>query len=157
MLLSDYTTQVQFLIHDQSNADFSQAELTNAINDARLAVALDFHCVRKLYISPPTNAPFSSLYSPVSVIQNVEAYPMLGPNGLNSQIVGAAVTAGGVNYTSAATVTFAVGPAGSVRATGVPVITSGVITSINMTAWGQGYTPGTLPAITIADSGGGTG
>ena len=34
MLLSDYTTQVQFLVHDQTNADFTQTELTNAIKAA---------------------------------------------------------------------------------------------------------------------------
>lgn len=157
MLLSDYITQVQFLVHDQSNQDFTTAELTNQINNARMAVALDFHCVRKLYISPPVNAPASSLYSPVSVIENVEAYPLLGPNGLNSQIVGASITAGGANYSPATTVTFAAGPSGSVLATGVPVITNGVVTGVNMSAWGQGYTPGTLPTVTIADTGGGTG
>lgn len=157
MLLSDYTTQVQFLVHDQTNADFSQAELTAAINNARNAVALDFHCVRKLYIAPPSNAPASPIYTPVSVITNQEAYPLNGPNGLNSQIVGGNVTVGGSNYTAATTVTFAAGPTNSIRATGVPVITGGVITGINMTAWGQGYTPGTLPAITINDTGGGSG
>lgn len=157
MLLSDYITQVQFLVHDQTNADFSTAELTNAINNARTAVALDFHCVRALYIAPNANSPQSSLYSPVSVITNTEAYPLLGPNGLNSQIVGANVTAGGANYSAAATVTFGTGPTGFVQATGVPVITNGAITGINMTAWGQGYTPGTLPTVTIADTGGGTG
>jgi len=169
MLLSDYITQVQFLVHDQTNADFSQSELTNAINNARTAVALDFHCVRALYIAPPTNAPFSTVYSPVSVIQNTEAYPLLGANGNNGQVVGANVTAGGSGYTAATTVTFAAGPTGSVRATGVPVITSGVITAINMTAWGQGYVPALPsavvppgppagpPAVTIADTGGGTG
>jgi len=53
---------------------------------------------------------------------------------------------------------------GGVRALGVPVIANGVITSINVTRWGTGYTPviplisgGSLPAITITDSGGGTG
>ena len=157
MLLSEYTTQVQFLVHDQTNADFSQTELTNAINNARTAVALDFHCCRQLYIAPPNNAPFSTIYSPVSVIQNVEAYPLLGPNGKNSQIVGANLTAGGSGYTAATTVTFAVGPGGSVTATGTPVITAGVVTGINMSAWGQGYTPGTLPSVTITDSGGGVG
>jgi hypothetical protein len=157
MLLSDYITQVQFLVHDQTNQDFSQTELINAINDAREAVALDFHCVRKLYISPPNNAPVSSLYSPVSVIQNVEAYPLKAANGLNSQIVGAAITAGGANYTAAATVTLAAGPTGSVLATGTPVITNGAVTGVNMSAWGQGYTPGTLPSVTFADVGGGTG
>jgi hypothetical protein len=158
MLLSDYTTQVQFLVHDQTNADFTQAELTNAINNARTAVALDFHCVRALYIAPPTNAPLSTLYSPVSVIQNTEAYPLLGTNGLNSQIVGANVTAGGTGYTTAtASVSFAAGPAGSVRAAGTPVVTAGAVTAINMTTWGTGYTPGTLPAVTISDSGTGSG
>jgi hypothetical protein len=157
MLLSDYTTQVQFLVHDQTNADFSQAELTAAINNARTAVALDFHCVRALYIAPPTNAPFSTLYSPVSVITNTEVYPLLGPNGSNSQIVGANITAGGSNYTAATVASFAAGPGGSVRAVGVPVVTAGVVTGINMTTWGQGYTPGTLPSVTITDSGGGSG
>lgn len=158
MLLSDYTTQVQFLVHDQTNADFSQTELTAAINNARNSVGLDFHCVRKLYIAAPQNAPLSSLYSPVSVIPNTEAYPLISANGLNSQIVGANVTAGGTGYTQAtASVSFAVGPAGSVRATGVPVVTNGAVTAINMTAWGQGYTPGTLPAVTISDSGVGSG
>ena len=45
----------------------------------------------------------------------------------------------------------------------MPVISGGVITSINVTQWGTGYTPviplisgGTLPAITITDVGGGT-
>ncbi len=154
MLLSDYTTQVQFLVHDQTNADFTQAELTNAINNARTAVALDFHCVRGLYIAPPSNAPLSALYSPVSVIPNTEAYPLLGPNGLNSQIVGANVTVGGTGYTSTPTVTFAAGPANSVLATGTAVVTGGIVTGINMTAWGQGYTPGTLPAVTITGGGG---
>jgi hypothetical protein len=37
------------------------------------------------------------------------------------------------------TVTFGA-PAGGVAATGAPVITAGVVTAINMTAWGQGYT-----------------
>ena len=46
MQLSDYITQLQFLLHDQTNADFSQAELINAINDARVVTALDFQCCR---------------------------------------------------------------------------------------------------------------
>jgi hypothetical protein len=141
MQLQDYVTQVQFLVHDQSNADFSNTELINAVNIARNAVALDFHCVRQLYIAPPQTAPSSALYTPVSVIQNVEAYPLLGPNGHNGQVVGARVTAGGSNYSASTVVSFAAGPSGSIQATGTPVITSGVITGINMTAWGQGYNP----------------
>lgn len=157
MLLSGYTAQVQFLIHDQTNADFSQTELTNAINNARTAVALDFHCVRELHLAPPPNAPLSTLYRPVSLITNVEAYPLRGANGNNSQIVGINVTAGGANYTPATTLTFAAGPAASVQATGAPIITNGAITGVNMSAWGQGYDPLTLPAVTITDSGGGSG
>jgi hypothetical protein len=161
MLLSDYTAQVQFLTHDQTNADFSQQELTNAINQARTAVALDFHCVRVPFIAPSPNAPPSAFFNPPGVITNQELYPLVGPNGNNGQVVGAVVTAGGANYTAAATVTFAAAPAGGVRATGVPVITNGVVTGVNMTAWGQGYVPtlpsGTLPTVTIADTGGGSG
>jgi hypothetical protein len=166
MQLSDYITQLQFLLHDQTNADFSQAELINAINDARVVTALDFQCCRTAYLTAPIGVANPAAYQPVSTIQNQEIYPLTGAPGnvLNGQVVGATVTAGGANYTAATTVTFAAGPTGSVRALGVPVISAGVITSINVTQWGQGYTPviplisgGTLPAITIADSGGGTG
>ena len=157
MLLSDYTTQVQFLVHDQTNADFTQAELTNAINNARTAVALDFHCVREMHIAPPTNAPPSSIYRPVGLITNVEAYPLRGPNGNNAQVVGIVVLAGGSNYTAATTITFPAGPAGSVRATGTPIITAGAITGVNMTTWGLGYDPTFIAAPSVVDSGGGSG
>jgi hypothetical protein len=162
MLLSDYISQVQFLVHDSTNADFSAAELTAAINNARTAVSLDFHCVRQLFIAPPNNAPISPVYTPISMIQNVEAYPLMSANGLNGQVVGIKLTNGGSHYTPATTVTVAAGPTGSVRATAVPVIVNGVITRIDLTQWGQGYTPAlpgsaSLPAVTITDSGGGTG
>src|ERR1700722_15872795 len=166
MLLSDYITQVQFLIHDATNADFSSTELTNAINNARLVVAEDFQCCRATYISPNLNAPNVNYYNPVSVIQNQELYPLIGTNGLNGIVVGANVTAGGTGYSAATTVTFPAGPTGSALAKGVPVISGGVITGINMTAWGTGYNPclpvsspngATPPTVTIADSGGDTG
>lgn len=170
MQLSDYITQLQFLLHDQSNADFSTAELTNAINNARTAVALDFHCCRAVYLTPPNAVANPGNYAPVGLIANQEAYYLnAGAGGATGAaasnggiVVGAAVTAGGANYTSATTVTFAAGASGSVRATGAPVIANGVITAINMTAWGLGYVPalpGTsgVPAVTIADTGGGTG
>jgi hypothetical protein len=166
MQLSDYITQLQFLLHDQTNADFSNAELINAINNARIVTALDFQCCRTAYLAPPNAVANPAAYSPVSTIQNQEAYPLTGAPGsvLNGQIVGATVTNGGTGYSSATTVTFASGPSGSVQALGVPVINAGVITSINVTRWGTGYTPviplisgGSLPAITIADTGGGTG
>ena len=160
MLLSDYIAQVQFLVHDSTNADFSQAELTAAINNARTAVSLDFHCVRQLFIAPPNNAPLSPIYTPVSVIQNVEAYPLQAANGKNGQVVGAHITNGGSGYTSTPAVAFSAGPAGSVPALGQAVVTNGVVTGINMTQWGQGYTPSlpnspTLPSINITGGGGG--
>ena len=166
MRLSDYITQVQFLVHDQTNADFSQSELTAAINNARTVVAEDFQCCRATYLSAPNNAPNPSAYNPVSVIPNQELYPLVGSNGLNGIVVGANIASGGSGYSAATTVGFAAGPNGSVQASGVPVIANGVITGINMTQWGTGYQPALPftssaaiqpPVITITDSGGGTG
>lgn len=157
MLLSEYKAQVQFLTHDASNADFSTAELTTVVNNARKAVALDMHCVRDSYLVPQANSPNVTLYRPVSTILNQEMYPLVGTNNKNGIVVGANVTNGGANYTAATTATFAAAPAGGVTALASPVIASGVITSINVTTWGTGYTAGTLPAVTITDSGGGSG
>ena len=41
MQLSDYITQLQFLLHDQANADFSQQELINAISEWERSNPLD--------------------------------------------------------------------------------------------------------------------
>jgi hypothetical protein len=162
MRLSDYISQVQFLVNDQNNADFSASELTAAINNARKAVALDFHCCRETYISSNPNSPQLAQFRTVGVIQNQELYPLVGQNGNNGQVVGAVVTSGGANYSSSTAVTFDAGPTGSVQAAGVAVITGGVITGIDMTAWGQGYLPALpgsagVPKITITDPGGGSG
>lgn len=165
MQLSDYITQLQFLLHDQQNADFSESELINAINVARTAVGLDFHCCRVTYLTPPNAVANPTLYSPVSIIQNQEVYFLNGaPGNANAgQVVGAVVNTGGAGYSANTVVTIAAGPTGSTQALAVPVInSSGVITSINVTQWGMGYTPalpGTagVPTVTITDSGGGTG
>jgi hypothetical protein len=163
MILSDYITQVQFLVHDQTFSDFTQSEIINAVNNARISVALDFHCVRQSFISAPALTPPNlNLYAPVSTIPQQEVYPLFGPNGNNGQVVGAQVLTGGSGYTAATTVTFSAGPANSVQATGVPVIANGVVQQINMTAWGSGYNPAVVgsagfPTVTIADSGGGVG
>jgi hypothetical protein len=163
MILSDYITQVQFLVHDQTFSDFTQSEIINAVNNARISVALDFHCVRQSFISAPALTPPNlNLYAPVSTIPQQEVYPLFGPNGNNGQVVGAQVLTGGSGYTAATTVTFSAGPANSVQATGVPVIANGVVQQINMTAWGTGYNPAVVgsagfPTVTIADSGGGVG
>jgi hypothetical protein len=163
MILSDYITQVQFLVHDQTFSDFTQSEITSAINNARTSVALDFHCVRQSFISSPALTPPNlSLYNPVSTIPSQEVYPLFGPNGNNGQIVGAQVLTGGSGYSPATTVTFPAPPTGGVQATAVPVIANGVIQQINMTNWGTGYDTAVVgsagyPTVTIADTGGGTG
>jgi hypothetical protein len=51
--LQTYVTQVQRLVHDASNANFSTAELTDYINEAREDVALDMHCVRTFVTGVP--------------------------------------------------------------------------------------------------------
>lgn len=162
MILSDYMTQVRFLVHDQTSTDFTDSEITNQINNARISVALDFHCVRQSFLAPPPNAPNQALYNPVGVILNQEVYPLTGQNGQNGQIVGTQLLSGGSGYSPATTVAFSGGPTGSVQATAVPVITSGVITGINMVTWGTGYNPAlpgsaAFPTVTIADTGGGVG
>ena len=85
MRLVDYIDQVKFLIHDAVNADFSQAELINAVNNARAAVALDFHCVRRSFLVPiPGTVPGpNTVYFPVSIIKGQEWYRTKGINGIN--------------------------------------------------------------------------
>src|SRR3974390_2152929 len=142
MILSDYITQVQFLVHDQTNADFTQSKIINAVKNARTSVALDFHCVRQSFLAPPLSGPPNlALYNPVSTIPSQEVYPLFGPNGNNGQIVGAQVLTGGSGYSPATTVTFSAGPTNSVQATAVPVIANGAVIQINMTSWGTGYNP----------------
>jgi hypothetical protein len=125
--LQTYITQVQRLVHDASNANFLNPELTDYINEAREDVALDMHCVR-------------TFYTGVQLLPGQEIYSIEGA------IVGANVTAGG-NYVTAPTVTFDPAPAGGVTATGTAVLTGGAVTAINMTAWGDDYV--TAPNITF--------
>ena len=95
MQLSDYITQLQFLLHDQTNADFSQTELINAINNARIVTALDFQCCRTAYLTPPMGA---NLLLPNNLpvrpghrqLPDQEIYPLTGAPAVCStgQIVG---------------------------------------------------------------------
>jgi hypothetical protein len=131
MLLSDYSTQVQELVHDSSGIDYTQTELTGFINNARNRVALDFGCVRKYFTG-------------LSTIINQETYP------ITSGVGGALITAGGV-YSSAPSVTFGPPPAGGVQATGIALMsgtgTNQAVSQIGMTNWGLGYA--SAPAITF--------
>lgn len=136
LTLQDYTAQVQSLIHDSTFSAWSQAEITRRINDARKDVSLDMHCVR-------------SLKNGVQLLQSQEIY------SYNGAVAGATVTNGGSNYGAGTTVpvTFDAAPAGGTTATGIGNLTSGSLSSITMTQWGQGYT--SVPNITIGGTGSG--
>jgi len=128
--LSDYTLQVQQLVHDTAAIDYSQSDMTGFINNARNRVAMDFHNVRYLF----QNA---------SLIANQEQYPLFGG------VVGLTINNGGLNYT-APTITIAAPGGSGVQATAQAVVNNGIITQINMTNWGTGYSA--IPAVFIADA-----
>jgi hypothetical protein len=125
--LQNYVTQVQRLVHDASNANFSSAELTDYINEAREDISLDMHCVR-------------TFYTGVQLPPGQEVYSIQGA------VVGANVTAGG-NYAIAPSVTFSPAPPGGTTAAGTAVLTGNAVTAINMTTWGGGYL--TAPTISF--------
>ena len=133
----DYLTQVQQLVADPTNSNFSQTTLLNFINQARTRVALDTHCYRAYVPSLNTIAQ-----------QETYAYNAGAIGGTN-------IISGGANYSSSTAVNFSGGS--GTGATGVASITGGVIQNIFMTNWGSGYTPTSLPTISITDIGGGTG
>lgn len=131
-LLSDYQLQVQELVHDTGGIDFTTAELTNWINNARKRVALDFHNVRYLF----QNA---------ALVAGQEQYPITGG------VVGLTITNPGVNYTAPVATVSAPGGTG-VRATANLVSAGGMITQVNMTNWGSGYAA--TPTVTVTDGAG---
>lgn len=123
MQLSDYTLQVQELVHDLAGLDYTQQELTSYVNAGRERTALDLHCVRLFF----QNA---------TIITGREQYPIFGA------VVGGTVTGGGSGYNAASPplVTIGAPPAGGKQATAVSVVTDGAVTQIQMTDWGSGYT-----------------
>lgn len=143
MQLSDYILQCQELLHDLSNVDWTTQEYTNAVNAGRKRVALDTHCVRRLFSTYVAPNQYGG-----STIANQETYPLTGG------VMGVKLVAGGSAYVTPV-VTIGAPPAGGTQATASAVVTSGVITQINITNWGLGYI--TTPTVTITDAGGGTG
>lgn len=133
--LQDYVNNVQELLHDVSSVTWPLSRVTSRINDARLDVALDMHCVR-------------SFVTNVQLIPGQEAYVVDGA------VCGANVTAGGSNYTGTTVpVTFTAAPMGGVTALGFGTLSGGSLASITMTQWGTGYTA--VPTITIGGNGSG--
>lgn len=129
--LNTYLSQVRALIHDNNSADFTDAQLTTFINNARNRVALDTHCVR-------------SFLTGFNLIANQEQYPLTGFVG------GVTVSSAGSGYSNAA-VSFSGG--GGVGATASVTLSNGTIAAVNMTSWGTNYTA----APTVNVSGAGTG
>ena len=68
MQLQDYIFQVQELVHDSAQIDYSTAELTAYINEARNRIALDFWCVR-------------TYFQNMSLTVGQETYPLNGAVG----------------------------------------------------------------------------
>lgn len=138
MQLQDYINNVRVLINDTNGANFTDATLTNFINQGRVRVAMDTHCLRGFLSVTGGNA--------LNTIGGQENY------NYNGSCAGVTVTAGGSNYTNP-TITFtnAVGDTGT-GAAAVAVVNNGVITNINMTNWGTGYALG--PTVNIVGGGG---
>lgn len=132
--LQDYLNQVRAIIHDTNGADFTDSTLINFINQARVRVAMDTHCVRGFFGVTGNNA--------LNTIAQQENYLY------NGSVGGCAVTAGGHNYSANPTITFSGG--GGTGAAASAVVIGGVITAINMTNWGINY--GAAPAAAITDS-----
>jgi hypothetical protein len=118
--LSDYITQVQELVHDTASIDYTTAEMTNYVNNARNRVAMDFHNVRYLF----QNA---------SLISGQEQYPIFGG------ICGCTIVNGGSNYSPTPTITIAAPGGSGSTASAKAVVTNGVITAVQMTSYGSGY------------------
>lgn len=135
MTLQDYLNNVRVLINDTNSATFTDATLTNFINQARVRVAMDTHCVRGFLSVTGGDA--------LNTIGGQENYLYNGTVG------GVTVLGGGSNYTNPSiTFTNAAGDTGTGAAASAVVI-NGVITAINMTNWGVGY--GLAPTVNIAD------
>jgi hypothetical protein len=119
-LLSDYTLQVQELVHDTAQIDYTAAEMANFVNGARNHVALDFHNVRYLF----QNA---------SLIGGQEQYPIFGG------VCGLTIVNGGSGYVTPPTITIAAPGGSGVTAAAQAVVANGAITQINMLNYGTGY------------------
>lgn len=139
MQLQDYLNNLRILINDTNSATFTDATLTNFINQARNRVAMDTHCVRGFLSVTGGSA--------LNTIGAQENYSYSGTVG------GVTVTAGGANFTSAPAISFtnAAGDTG-IGAAATAVVLNGVLTNINMTNWGTGY--GTAPTVNISGGGG---
>lgn len=133
--LQDYLNQVRALVHDANKADFSDATLTNFVNQARTRVSLDTHCVRGFFSEVTGNA--------LNTIPDAETYLYDGTVG------GITVNNPGAGYINP--VVTLTGGSGT-GATAQAQVINGQIAEINMTNWGAGYT--SAPVVQIVDPNG---
>lgn len=90
---------------------------------------------------------------------NIADYPLLfsviGNSYGGTAAPAVKVLTGGNNYAGATIVSFSAAPTGGVTATGFAIVSSGIITGININNPGSGYV--TAPTITLSNTGGGAG
>lgn len=130
--LAQYILDVRRLLHDATGKYWSDAELTDYINEARERVVADTGCNRTKQISYMT--------------QGIETLAFGGVNGI-------LLNAGGSGYSPDGT--YALGFAGGGNgsgAAGTYTVVGGIVTAVTLTAQGTGYTA--VPTISFPTGGG---
>lgn len=130
-ILSDYITQTRRLLHDVSGNFWTDAELTDYINEGRSRTVSDTGCLRTL------QAP---IFQP-----NVESYVFGGLTGANLVLAGSGFSAGTYALSIA-------GDSGSGAAGTYTVSSAGIVTAVTITAQGSGYV--SAPVLTFPNGGG---
>lgn len=118
MALTAYINQTRRLLHDANAQYFSDAELTDDINQGRNRIALDSGSIRSLFT--------------FNLSASQESYPFSGA------LAALTITGAGSGYTAAPAITFTGG--GGSGATATAAISSGTVSALTITANGSGYT-----------------
>ncbi len=124
--LAQYRLECRRLLHDSTGRYWSNDELDDYINDARLRVTSDTGCLRRLVTAYLTTSR--------------EQYPF-------GSITGAKIVGGGSGYVAPSIVFSGGDPV--VPAVATATLTAGVITALTFSEYGQGYE--SAPTVTIAD------
>jgi hypothetical protein len=123
--ITSYILATRRLLHDATGQFYTDSELTDYINDARLRVVRDTGCLRTLVQS--------------YITQGVESYTY-------GSLTGVSIISGGSGYTSP-TLTFTNASGTGSGAAVSLTATSGVITGASITSVGSGYTA--TPSFTV--------
>ena len=129
-ILSDYITSTRRLLHDVSGNFWTDAELTDYINEARARVVSDTGCLR---------------INQVPVFQpNTEQYGYGGVTGIS-------ITTGGTGYANG-TYALNITGGGGTGAAGTYTCSGGAVTSATITTQGSNYT--STPSVSFPSGGG---